>query len=328
MTDPDKPAWEYMLGQEIQEVSNVHGHDAMLTATLVLLVVVRDMRVSNVKYSGIGDGDAISIASDVFKNKIDSLGRRPRVDDPVLGKALLANLLVDDDTILLEPSGKQRHKLSTELGTHGTHGEKEVTTFTALDMMPHTTLIHSASRHNAVNVRMVEQVRSPRMENGSHTSKQSLCSSEGVDGAPCCLEHTVVEDGLVSHSNRMQTRGHSEYDMEVLGRDNLFPSEVNPLLTLLILTLGAMTIPAAVVADMDIPTLGAYLHMPAQCTGTALCHVTECPFYSSYDVMTSKEFFSVFSDNLTEVVGSPHFFLGGKMVSIKRTCFIGSMSAT
>ena len=54
------------------------------------------------------------------------------------------------------------------------------------------------------------------MKNGSHTSKQPFSSSKGIDGAPGSLEHTVVKDTLVGHSNRMQAVRHSEYDMEVL----------------------------------------------------------------------------------------------------------------
>lgn len=165
------------------------------------------------------------------------------------------------------------------------------------------------------------------MEYGSHASKQSLCSSKGINGAPCSLEHTVVKDALVGHSNRMQAIRHSEYDMEVLSRDNLFPAECDPLLSLLVLTLGAMTIPAAVIADADIPTFGTNLHMPAKGAGPAKGQVSESPSDRCYDVMTTKELFTMVPDNLTKVVGSPHR-LGGKMVSISRTCFWGSMSAT
>ena len=125
----------------------------------------------------------------------------------------------------------------------------------------------------------------------------------------------------------MQTIRHSEYDMEVLGRDNLFPAECNPLLTLLVLTLGAMTIPTAVIADMHIPALGTHLYMAAKGTGTALRHVSESSSDGRYDLMLRKELISMTSDNLTNVKFGPHR-LGGKMVSIRRTCFIGSMSAT
>jgi hypothetical protein len=125
----------------------------------------------------------------------------------------------------------------------------------------------------------------------------------------------------------MQTVRHGEYDMEVLGRDDFFPAELNPLLTLLLLALGAMTIPTAVIADADIPALGTYLYMPAQGTGTALRHVPEGSFNRRNDMMPAKELSTVAPDNLTDVEARPHR-LGGNMVSISRTCFIGSMLAT
>ena len=116
--------------------------------------------------------------------------------------------------------------------------------------------------------------------------------------------------------------------MEVLGRDNLFPAELNPLFTLLVLTLGAMPVTAAVIADMNIATLWTNLNMPAQGTGTALRHVPEGSFNRRDNMMLIKELSSMDSDNLADVESCPHLGFGGKMVSISRTCFNGSMSAT
>ncbi len=82
MADPDKPVREYVLGEQIQEGVNLHGHDTMFPAFPVILVVVGNLRVGHILYSGIGDGHTIGIASDVFKNLIDSLGRGLRIDDP------------------------------------------------------------------------------------------------------------------------------------------------------------------------------------------------------------------------------------------------------
>jgi hypothetical protein len=131
----------------------------------------------------------------------------------------------------------------------------------------------------------------------------------------------------MSHRNGMQTIRHSEYDMEVFSRDNLFPAECNPLLTLLVLTLGTMSVTTAVVADMHIPALGTHLDMATKGASPALSHVSESSSDCRYDLMLRKELISMTSDNLTNVKFGPHR-LGGKMVSIRRTCFIGSMSAT
>jgi hypothetical protein len=48
----------------------------MLAATPIHLVVVGNLRVSHVQYSGIADSHTIGIAPDVLKNLTDSLGRR------------------------------------------------------------------------------------------------------------------------------------------------------------------------------------------------------------------------------------------------------------
>ena len=236
--------------------------------------------------------------------------------------------LINDDALLLEPSCEQRHESATELGAHGDDGKEKVRALTSLDMMPHTSHIHSTARHNTVNVRMVEQIRTPRMEDGSHSRCESLLGSKSINSSPCSLEHAVVELPLIGHSNGMQTCRQRKDDMEVLGRDNLFPAELNPLFTLLVLTLGAMTIPTAVIADADIPALGAHFYMPSKGTGTAQCHVPEGSFNRRNDMMLIKELSSMDSDNLADVESCPHLGFGGKMVSISRTCFIGSMSAT
>ena len=121
MADSDKPVREYVLGKQIQEVHNVHGHDTMFPATLVLFVVVRYLFVSQVQNPGVGDGHTIGIAGNILEDEIDTFGRRARVNNPVFGKALLADLLINDDTFLLESSGKQRHESPSEFGTHRNH---------------------------------------------------------------------------------------------------------------------------------------------------------------------------------------------------------------
>jgi hypothetical protein len=166
------------------------------------------------------------------------------------------------------------------------------------------------------------------MENGCHTGEQALILGKSLDGSPGSLEHTVVEDTLMSHCNRMKTRRHREYDMEVLHRDNLFPAAVNPLLALLVLALGTVSVTTAVIADMHIPALGTHLDMPAKGTCPAEGHVGESPIDRCYDVMLTKELPSMTADDFSDVETGPHFFFGGKMVSISRTCLIGSMSAT
>ena len=67
--------------------------------------------------------------------------------------------------------------------------------------------------------------------------------------------------------------------------------------------------------------------MPAKGTGPAEGHVGESPCDRFYDVKLTGELPSMTAYDLSDVETGPHRF-GGKMVSIRRTYFIGSMSAT
>ena len=77
--------------------------------------------------------------------------------------------LFNDDILLFESPCEQRHEFASELGAHGSNRKEEVRALTALDMMPHTSLVHSTARHNTMYVRMVEEIGSPRMEDGGQS---------------------------------------------------------------------------------------------------------------------------------------------------------------
>ena len=49
VADSDKPVREYVLGEQIQEGVNLRGHDAMLPAFPVHLVIVGDLRACHVQ---------------------------------------------------------------------------------------------------------------------------------------------------------------------------------------------------------------------------------------------------------------------------------------
>ena len=326
VTYSNKVIRQDMKREQIKERIDVHGHDTVLSTLLVHLVIIRDMSVCNIEYPGIGDGHAIGIAPDVLEHLTDAFGRWLGIYDPRLGKAFLAYSLGDDGALLLQPSGQKIHETPTELTAHSSHGEEERRTPATMYLMPYAIGVNASTGYNAVDMGVVKEIRSPRMEDGCHSSLKPLSCCKSVNSAPCSLEHTVVELPLVGQRYRMQTVRHREYDMEIPGRDDLFPAELNPLLTLLLLALGAMPVTAAVVADSDVPAFGTHLDMPAQGTGTALRHVPEGSFNRRGDMMLAKELSTVAPDNLTDVEARPHR-LGGNMVSISRTCFIGSMFA-
>ena len=53
VTYSDEMAWQYMKREQIKERIDVHGHDSMLASLLVHFVIIRDMSVCNIEYSGI-----------------------------------------------------------------------------------------------------------------------------------------------------------------------------------------------------------------------------------------------------------------------------------
>ena len=112
------------------------------------------------------------------------------------------------------------------------------------------------------------------------------------------------------HGYRMQRCGHREYDVEVLGRDNLLPAEGNPLFALFVLAFGTMTVPATVVTDLHLAALWANLHVATQGTGPAKRHVSECLSDRRNYLMTAEELIPMFTDNLTDVKSGPHLLEG------------------
>ena len=317
-----------MKRQQIEESIGVHGHDSVLAGLLVHLVVVEDSPLGDIEYPGVGDCHTVGIAPDVFEHLADAFGRGLCMNDPWLSKAFPTDGLGDGNSLFLQPACQQIHETPTEPGTHSCHGEEERRTSAYMYLVPYSPGINASAGHDAVDVWVVKEVRSPRMEDGCHAGEQSLPGSECINGGPCGLEHTVVELPLICHSDRMQAVGHSEHDMEIPGWDDFLPAQLYPLLTLLVLAFRTMPVPAAVVADPDVPAFGAHLYMPSKGTGAALRHVPEGSFNRRNDMMPAQELTAMAPDDLTDVEACPHFFLGGKMVSIRRTCFIGSMSAT
>ena len=317
-----------MKRQQIKESIDVHGHDAVLAGLLVHLVVIGDSPLVDIEYPGISDGHTVCIASDVFEHLTDSFGRGLCMNDPWLVEALLTDGLGDDNSLFLQPACQQIHETSPESGTHSSHGEEEGRTSASMNLVPYSPRINASTGHNTVNMGVVKEIRSPRMENGGHASEQSLLGSKCINGGPCSLEHAVVELPLIRHRDRMQAVGQREHDMEILGGDDFLPAELNPLLTLLVLTLGTMAVTTTVVADSDLPALRTHLYMSAKGTGSALRHVPESSFDRRNDMMLTKELSSMDSDNLADVEACSHLGFGGKIVSISLTCFIGSISAT
>ena len=90
----------------------------------------------------------------------------------------------------------------------------------------------------------------------------------------------------MGHGYRMQAVRNSKYHMEVFHSGYyLLLAHLYPYLTLPVLTLGAMAVTAAVVADMYLATLGAHLDMTAESPCAADCHRSKrLPYLRSHSM--------------------------------------------
>ena len=251
----------------MQEIHGVHPHQFMHSPMPVVLPVVGDHASFCTIFNNarVTDGNTIGITANVFQHLVDTFGWWTAIYNPSLLKALLANNLWNDNLLLTQTRREHGHELGPEHLAQRLHWKKEIPGIlgASLQMMPHTIFIHTATCYDAVDVRMVEEVGAPCMEYACHSPLQPMALIELPQGVPCGTEHAGVEQPLMQHGYRMQAVRNGEDHVEVLhARHHLFLAHLYPHLAFLVLALGTMTVSAAVVADMDVATLGADLHMP------------------------------------------------------------------
>lgn len=251
----------------MQEIHGVHPHQFMHSPMSVVLPVVGDHASFCTIFNNarVTDGNTIGITANVFQHLVDTFGWWTAIYNPSLLKALLANNLWNDNLLLTQTRREHGHELGPEHLAQRLHWKKEIPGIlgASLQMMPHTIFIHTATCYDAVDVRMVEEVGAPCMEYARHSPLQPMALIELPQGVPCGTEHAGVEQPLMQHGYRMQAVRNGEDHVEVLhARHHLFLAHLYPHLAFLVLALGTMTVSAAVVADMDVATLGADLHMP------------------------------------------------------------------
>ena len=276
----------------------------------VILVVIGYISIRHLQNPGVSDGHPVSIAGNILQHLIHPFGWRSGIDHPVPVKAELPGPVVDGETDVLEPSGQQSHESRSELGAHGRNGKEEVIPFTSSEPMPDTGFVYATTGHNAVQMRVVEEIGAPCMEDGRHTGAAPLSSCKGGKRGPRSLEHAVVEDGLMRHGDRVEARRDGEDDMEVLGRDNLLPAAGNPLLSFLVLALRAMSVTAAVVADLHLSALRTDLHVAPKRFCPAKRHVSKGLSDGRDYLMSIEKLSSMLTDNLTDVKFGPHLLAG------------------
>ena len=264
--------------EQVEEVDDVHGHLPMLSTAPVVLVVIGHHPVGRVAEDArVADGHAVGIPPDVLQHLLDALRRRAAVDDPGLVETPLAYILRDGLAGCLQAARQHVHELGAEHLAQCLHREEEVACALApLEVMPCAVTIHPAPGDDAVDVWVVVEVASPRVQDGRHPAQQPPRPEELAQRGPRGPEHRGVEKRLVRHRQRMEAVGDSEHHVEVAhARKHLLPAHLHPCGPVDVLALGAVAVAAAVVADAPLPALRTHLDMPAEPAGAAHAHPGE-----------------------------------------------------
>jgi len=130
----------------------------------------------------------------------------------------------------------------------------------------------STSRHNTVQMRMVQQVLAPGVQDGDEADlgPQVLgIGSDRAQGLRRCLEQHVVQQRFVLVGDRLDGLRHREHDVEVFHRQQLGAAILQPLRTRQRLALRAVAVAAAVEGDALMAAGVALLDMPTECRGAA-----------------------------------------------------------
>jgi hypothetical protein len=120
---------------------------------------------------------------------------------------------------------------------------------------------------------MVQQVLTPGVQNGDKANLGAQVFGVGCDSSQSLssgLKQNVVDHILVLECDRANLLRHGKHHMEILYRQQLGLTLRQPLGTRQRLTLGAMTISAAVIGDALVAAGIAFFNVTTQCHCSAL----------------------------------------------------------
>lgn len=141
----------------------------------------------------------------------------------------------------------------------------------------HTVGRYPTTWHHAVQMRVMQQILSPSVQDGNKADlgTQMLgVARDGAQGFGGGSKQDVVDQRLVLVRDRRNLLRHGEDDVEILDRQQLGLPVLKPLSTHQRLTLGAMAIAATVEGDALVPTGIALLDVTTQRRSATLLNGT------------------------------------------------------
>ena len=125
----------------------------------------------------------------------------------------------------------------------------------------------ASAGHNAVQVRMQGEVLAPGVQYGDHARTRTQVNAvpcKGVDHAPCRGKERVIDPLRCVQAQAVEFPGQGEHHVEVRHRQQLRLAGCHPVFPRQPLALGAVAVPATVVAHAQVGTARTLVQVTAQ----------------------------------------------------------------
>jgi hypothetical protein len=209
VANPNESPWQHMQQEAPQKLVGAYGHGPLLIPVGVIFPPERDLAVLESNQSVVGDGNAMRVLSEVMQYMFGSTKGPFCIYDPVLPEELpqetaeglgigeASERAMETQTALSEETLQTRHEFSSEYFAEHAYREKEPVRW----MDPMRMIGGDAARRNdAVDVRVMLQILSPRVQYAQEADPGSQVLRISGDFDQCFgaySENKIVENLLV-----------------------------------------------------------------------------------------------------------------------------------
>jgi len=275
VSDSDIAVRQDMEEEPSDELLGLHRHGLLFVAIGIIPPAEGNLSALEPKNTVVADGDPVGVSPQILEHPFGAVKGRLAIDDPLLmvkrspedlkgGRFFeMSDTTREDEIPCLEAFIEMVEELPPKQCGHHPDGYEEP--FAA--RYPSTIGGQTSPGDHAMDMGVVHEVLSPGVKDRHEPDPSAevlriLCKvpKRFRDRA----KQEVVDDLLIHDSQGIQFRGDRKDHMEVLNRQEIFASVLDPLLFPQDLALGAVAIPAGVVGYLDVPACLALLRMPAQ----------------------------------------------------------------
>ena len=287
VADTGKPARQDVQQESADEFVGQEGHGLLSVVVGVILPLEGDALAVKGRQARIGDRRAMGVAGQILQHLLCAAKGWLGVDDPVgpnrLIKQALEGLAVGvpaqhaEETELSATKSllQSSDELAAKDTTQNAHREEEVGApldpLLAVGRKP-------AGGHHAVQVGMMHQVLSPRVQDGEKTDLGAEMLGLGgnlQERLGSCLEQDAVDDPLIRQCQGAQLGWQREHHVKIRNIEQFRLPRLQPSRAGRGLTLGAVTIATRIVGEAAISAGVARLFVSAQGGGAASGEIAE-----------------------------------------------------